>query len=55
MTELTIKPGSSTAQAELLPLTPQKSERNMGVELFRIVSMILVILLHVMGHGGVRS
>ena len=55
MTELTIKPSSSPAQAELLPLTPQKSERNMGVELFRIVSMILVILLHVMGHGGVRS
>ncbi len=40
---------------ELLPATPQKSERNMGVELFRIVSMLLVILLHVMGHGGVRA
>ena len=52
MTELTIKP--QTVQAEMLPATPQKSERNMGVELFRIVSMILVILLHVMGHGGVR-
>lgn len=36
-------------------LAPQKSERNMGVELFRIVSMMLVILLHVMGHGGVRA
>ena len=34
-------------------LIPQKSERNMGVELFRIVSMLLVILLHIMGHGGV--
>ena len=42
-------------KAELLPATGQKSERNMGVELFRIVSMILVILLHVLGHGGVRG
>ena len=42
-------------QAELLPATGQKSERNMGVELFRIVAMILVILLHMMGHGGVRG
>ena len=33
----------------------QKSERNMGVELFRIMSMVLVILLHVLGHGGVLS
>ncbi len=55
MTELTMKPNTPTVQAELLPATPQKSERNMGVELFRIVSMILVILLHVMGHGGVRT
>ena len=36
-------------------LTPEKNERNMGVELFRIVSMMLVILLHVLGHGGVLS
>ena len=34
---------------------PQKEERNMGVELFRIVSMILVVMLHVIGHGGVYS
>ena len=55
MTELTMKPNTPTAEAPLLPPLQQKSERNMGVELFRIVSMILVILLHVMGHGGVRT
>ena len=54
MTELTIKPNTPTVQAELLPATPQRSERNMGVELFRIVSMLLVILLHLMRHGAVR-
>ena len=32
-----------------------KEERNMGVELFRVVSMILVVMLHVLGHGGVYS
>ncbi len=53
MTGLTMKPNAQEVQAEMLPATPQKSERNMGVELFRIVSMMLVILLHVMGHGGV--
>ena len=53
MTELTMKPNAQEVQAEMLPATPQKSERNMGVELFRIVSMMLVILLHLMGHGGV--
>ncbi len=52
MTALKTKP---EAQAELLPSLTQKSERNMGVELFRIVSMLLVILLHVMGHGGVYT
>ena len=37
-----------------LPLA-QKSERNMGVELFRIVSMMMVVCLHLLGHGGVLS
>lgn len=55
MTTTMNKPDAPVAEAELLPATPQKSERNMGVELFRIVSMLLVILLHVMGHGGVRT
>ncbi len=31
------------------------NSRNMGVELFRIVSMLLVVLLHIVGHGGVIS
>ncbi len=33
----------------------QREERNMGVELFRVVSMMLVVMLHVLGHGGVYS
>ncbi len=53
MTALTTKPEATAQNAPLLPPLSQKSERNMGVELFRIVSMVLVILLHVMGHGGV--
>ncbi len=36
-------------------LISQKEERNMGVELFRVVSMMLVVMLHVLGHGGVYS
>ena len=38
-----------------LPDRPQKSERNMGVELFRVVSMMLVVMLHILGQGGVLS
>ena len=34
---------------------PLKEERNMGVELFRVASMIMVVMLHVLGHGGVYS
>jgi hypothetical protein len=34
---------------------PVKEERNMGIELFRVVSMMLVVMLHVLGHGGVYS
>lgn len=36
-------------------LIPQKEERNIGVEIFRIVSMLMVVMLHVLGHGGVYS
>ncbi|MCQ2436020.1 MAG: acyltransferase [Clostridia bacterium] len=32
-----------------------KPQRNMGIELFRIVSMMLVVMLHVLGWGGVIS
>ena len=34
---------------------PAREERNMGVELFRVISMIMVVMLHVLGHGGVYS
>jgi len=55
MTDLSIKKPNQMSEAPTLLPLQQKSERNMGVELFRIVSMMLVILLHVMGHGGVRG
>lgn len=29
--------------------------RNMGIELFRIVAMCLVVLVHVLGYGGIRG
>ena len=41
--------------ASLPPLTLGRSERNMGVELLRVVSMIMVICLHILGQGGVRG
>lgn len=34
---------------------PAKEERNMGIELFRVVSMMLVVMLHVLGHGGIYA
>ncbi len=43
-----------TAETEL-SAKPKKAERNMGIELFRVVSMILVVWLHLLGHGGVLS
>lgn len=36
-------------------VAPKRSERNLGVELFRIVSMLMVVLLHILGNGGVLS
>lgn len=30
-----------------------KSERNYGIDLLRIISMLAIVLLHVLGHGGV--
>lgn len=38
-----------------LKIPQAKKERNMGIELFRVFSMILVVMLHVLGHGGVYS
>lgn len=37
-------------QTSSLPVT---RERNLGIELFRIVAMLLIVLLHVLGRGGV--
>ena len=41
--------------ADSLPMPPKKSQRNMGVELFRVVSMMLVVMLHILGQGKVLS
>lgn len=30
-----------------------KSERNYGIDLLRIISMLAIVLLHVLGHGGI--
>ncbi len=30
-----------------------KKQRSLGIELFRVVAMFLIVLLHVLGHGGV--
>lgn len=46
---------NSRATEVALNSLPVREERNMGVELFRVVSMILVVLLHVLGHGGVYA
>ena len=32
-----------------------ESRRNLGIELFRIVAMLLIVLLHVLGQGGVSA
>ena len=42
-------------QTPPLLTAPAKEERNIGIELFRIVSMLMVVLLHVLGHGGVYN
>ena len=36
-------------------ITLPRQERNWGIDMFRIVSMLLVVTLHVMGQGGVLS
>ncbi len=40
---------------QALKIPRAKEERNMGIELFRVFSMVLVVMLHVLGHGGVYS
>ena len=41
--------------AEPLPLTPKKEGRNIGVELFRVIAMLMVVYLHMTGQGGVLA
>ena len=36
-------------------LLPVKQERNLGIDLLRMFSMLLVVVLHVLGQGGVLS
>ncbi len=42
-------------KVESLPAAalPERQERNVGIELFRCVSMILILVLHILGRGGV--
>jgi hypothetical protein len=44
-----------SGKGKMLNAVPIKEERNMGIELFRVFSMMLVVMLHVLGHGGVYS
>lgn len=46
---------SNNHDQAVFPSITVTEERNMGVELFRVVSMMLVVMLHVLGHGGVYS
>ncbi len=43
------------SQGSTVAILPKKSERNLGVELFRVISMLMVVLLHILGNGGVLS
>ena len=36
-----------------IPDLPQKRERNYGIDLLRLVAMLMVVTLHILGYGGV--
>lgn len=38
-----------------LEQTPVRTERNMGIEALRIISMFMIVVLHVLGPGGVLN
>ncbi len=46
-------------QAEVIKdkeiILPQKREREVGIDALKMLSMFLVVLLHILGHGGVLS
>lgn len=52
---MTIEAETMREGAEPLPLTPQKEGRNIGVELFRVIAMLMVVYLHMTGQGGVLA
>ena len=33
----------------------RKNTRNYGIDLFRIVAMIMIPILHTLGHGGIET
>lgn len=38
-----------------LSASSPRSERHVGFELLRIVSMAMIVMMHMIGHGGLRS
>ena len=44
-----------TPEAPMLSGVPGAKERNLGIDLLRMVSMLLVVILHVLGQGGVLT
>ena len=36
-------------------MTEKEHNRNLGIDLLRIVSMFMIVLLHVLGQGGILS
>ena len=38
-----------------LSASSHRSERHVGFELLRIVSMAMIVMMHMIGHGGLRS
>ena len=47
--------GVEVRRDEPVTLVPKKEGRNIGVELFRVVAMLMVVYLHMTGQGGVLA
>ena len=47
--------GVEVRRDEPVTLAPQKEGRNIGVELFRVIAMLMVVYLHMTGQGGVLA
>lgn len=52
---MTIGTETMKKKEEPLALTPKKEGRNIGVELFRVIAMLMVVYLHMTGQGGVLA